>query len=81
MSDGKQHGFSLGTIMDTALVTLSDMYDMFRDAVSKHFQETGETVTYTYTNVVKAYVDWLFWWRECVVARLNGRPLPSFPED
>ncbi|KDN60195.1 hypothetical protein CSUB01_06992 [Colletotrichum sublineola] len=104
--------------MDTAPVTLSDMYGIFHDAVARHYQETGESaysqpmaslfpyrhtcnaVTYTYINVVRAYVDWLMckylnppltytvidsrpWtgWRECVLARLNGRPLPPFPED
>ncbi|GKT40472.1 uncharacterized protein ColSpa_00653 [Colletotrichum spaethianum] len=50
---------NVGSIMDTAPVTLSDMYGMFHDAVTKHCQETGEIITYTYVNVIKAYVDWL----------------------
>ncbi|KAK1982665.1 hypothetical protein LZ30DRAFT_749207 [Colletotrichum cereale] len=80
MSDSKQHWANLGTIMDTAPVTLSEMYCIFHDAIVKHYQETGQTITYTYINVVEAYVDWLMWWRECVLARLNDQPLPSFPE-
>ncbi|KAK1586087.1 uncharacterized protein LY79DRAFT_670533 [Colletotrichum navitas] len=81
MSDSKKHWSNLGIIMETAPVTLSDMYGMFHDAVAKHYRETGEIVAYTYINVVKAYVDWLMWWRACVFARLNNQPLPTFPAD
>ncbi|GKT63138.1 hypothetical protein ColTof3_10477 [Colletotrichum tofieldiae] len=72
---------NVGLIMNTAPVTLSDMYAIFHDAVAEHYQETGEVIAYTYVNVIEAYVDWLMWWRECVLARLNGLPLPPFPED